>query len=162
MLQWLSLDRGIETGILRGADQHFVVAMAVPRQRDWNLINLVKTVFGFLSCNGCPSTEGLKHAEPGEHGPGDGGLQWLSLDRGIETVAIHEEIYAIRWLQWLSLDRGIETITSAYLITGEVKGCNGCPSTEGLKLETLWPKELRWSVAMAVPRQRDWNTARSY
>ena len=62
-----------------------------------------------ICCNGCPSTEGLKpilhllfdavHKE----------LQWLSLDRGIETRAPDSSVKRATMLQWLSLDRGIET-----------------------------------------------------
>ena len=42
-------------------------------------------------------------------------LQWLSLDRGIETLSeLLLSWGTLNTLQWLSLDRGIETIMDVY------------------------------------------------
>ena len=84
------------------------VAMAVPRQRDWNFIIGKLVDDTCTSCNGCPSTEGLKHK--------------IILTR-----------------------------------VGSYDCCNGCPSTEGLKLFFAIWNFCVILVVMDVFRQRDWN-----
>ena len=137
------------------------VAMAVPRQRDWNALTLLAFSTGvFPGCNGCPSIEGLKPPNSSKISAAVLTLQWLSLDRGIETEIKRFQgllLHVLQWLsldrgietfnspvgkynyillQWLSLDRGIETIVNSSPLYARL-GCNGCPSTEGLKLRLL-------------------------
>ena len=107
--------------------------MAVPRQRDWNF-PMDNSWFALEhGCNGCPSTEGLKQLKLRYQYTEHYELQWLSLDRGIETHPWRINTDGDSLLQWLSLDRGIETQLRSRILSTSGGGCNGCPSTEGLK-----------------------------
>ena len=135
------------------------VAMAVPRQRDWNVTASIPLAHAFLSCNGCPSTEGLK---PFENKRPRNGLDLFSCNGCPSTEGLKPD----------GIRKGYECCSNCCNGCPSTEGlkqirvlfqpkmyprCNGCPSTEGLKLRLLYVfNHTPIKVAMAVPRQRDW------